>query len=168
MLVLPSEYLECATYSDKCHQIMVWTTIISHLLYPWHSCLVSTQQPEGTFQMLSHIMLTDHKTQQRFHFPQSKKAKVLTVILKPLYLALVTSNLISYFAASSHSAPVTLAFLLLSSKASFCSFKSLIKCLYLIKQMSTKPMVTSLFNFTAPFPYISPDHFLFCSFLITF
>lgn len=26
--------------------------------------LVSTQQPEGTFQMLSHIMLTDHKTLQ--------------------------------------------------------------------------------------------------------
>lgn len=87
------------------------------------------------------------------HFPHSKKAMVLTVVFKSLYLAGWLSLLLISFASMlplPQSAPVTLPFLLLLSKVSSLSLKSLIKCHNL--------------NFMTPSPYIHPDHSLFCSF----
>lgn len=112
MLALPSEYPEFAThYSDKCHQIMVQTTIISYLLLsltPYS--LVSTAR--GYFSVISHHVTYQLRTLQWLSIFLSKKAKVLMVVSKPLCLALIASNLISYYAnpfslGSSHSGLLT-------------------------------------------------------------
>lgn len=81
--------------------------------------------------------------------------QILRVVLEPIYLALISSNLISYSAAafslsSSHSGRTV------GSKANSLSFK----CCHLSNTYSSDLLI-QLHN---PPPYTHPDHSLFCSF----
>lgn len=119
--------------------------------------LVSTQQPEGTFQMLSHTMLTDHKTLQWLRVKKPRSLQWSSSLsIWPLLLLTSFPTLLSLFFLTQL---VTLALLLLASKAYFHSFKSLIKCLYVNKACGDLPV-----QLYSPPPYIHPDPFLPCSF----
>lgn len=121
--------------------------------------LVSTQQPEGTFQMLSHIMLADHKTLQWLWVKKPRSLQWSSSVSLSLAHLLLLTSFPSLLPLSFSLSLSTLALLLLASKAHFRSFRSLIKCLYVNKACGNLPVQL----YSVP-PCVHPDPFLPCSF----